>query len=407
MRTIICKKCGAPIDASLGECPICGAVYYILPQDEPDDFTRVWDAAAASEIQAAIEKQDDEYVQPVAPRPAQRPSQPPMQRPAQQPAQRSAQRNVQQQTQPTMQRRAQNGKKPPNRSWVFIVLAVTLLAILTLVLCFMTGVFNFGSNSESMPALVGMNRDLAVNQLRAMDISPHIVYEESTEADGIVIRQSPEAGKSIGKSASVTLTISSGMAASPEPEAYIEVPDVIDQRFENAESRLQSAGLKTIKGSEEFHDTVEEGRVIKQSPLPGAKLQEGGSVTLTVSKGPETKEFNIIATAGKGGSITPSGSVTVKEGESLSFVITPDEGYVLRDVRVDGVSAGAHAQFTIEQINGDRSVYAVFEIAPDEPTPPDETDEPTSSPGETDDPDDTTPPDDVIPASGDTTGAQE
>ena len=34
MRTIICKKCGAEIDASLGECPNCGAVYYILPEED-------------------------------------------------------------------------------------------------------------------------------------------------------------------------------------------------------------------------------------------------------------------------------------------------------------------------------------------------------------------------------------
>jgi rubredoxin len=30
MKTITCKKCGAIFDASLGECPVCGAVYYII-----------------------------------------------------------------------------------------------------------------------------------------------------------------------------------------------------------------------------------------------------------------------------------------------------------------------------------------------------------------------------------------
>lgn len=34
MKTIICKKCGAAIDPALGECPNCGAVYYILPNEE-------------------------------------------------------------------------------------------------------------------------------------------------------------------------------------------------------------------------------------------------------------------------------------------------------------------------------------------------------------------------------------
>ena len=61
MRTIICKRCGSPIDASLGECPVCGAVYYILPEDDPSeepDETRVWQQDEAEKIYKAIERSE-------------------------------------------------------------------------------------------------------------------------------------------------------------------------------------------------------------------------------------------------------------------------------------------------------------------------------------------------------------
>ena len=54
----------------------------------------------------------------------------------------------------------------------------------------------------------------------------------------------------------------------------------------------------------------------------------------------------IRASAGTGGSITPSGSVSVRTGHDQTFTITPDRGYAIADVKVDGRSVGAVRSYT-------------------------------------------------------------
>lgn len=47
--------------------------------------------------------------------------------------------------------------------------------------------------------------------------------------------------------------------------------------------------------------------------------------------------FTIIATAGAGGSIDPSGPVQVAQGASQSFTITEDPGFEVDKILLDGV----------------------------------------------------------------------
>ena len=74
------------------------------------------------------------------------------------------------------------------------------------------------------------------------------------------------------------------------------------------------------------------------------------------------KTYTITASAGRGGSISPSGSVSVNCGGSKTFSITPDTGYHIKDVVVDGVSQGAISSYTFDNIISDHTINAVFEI---------------------------------------------
>ncbi|MEJ2041621.1 MAG: fibronectin type III domain-containing protein, partial [Desulfosarcinaceae bacterium] len=58
---------------------------------------------------------------------------------------------------------------------------------------------------------------------------------------------------------------------------------------------------------------------------------------------PEPAAHTITATAQSGGSISPSGAVTIEEGQSQTFIIIPDAPQVISNVLVDGQSAGAVA----------------------------------------------------------------
>ena len=70
--------------------------------------------------------------------------------------------------------------------------------------------------------------------------------------------------------------------------------------------------------------------------------------------------YTITATAGTGGAIDPSGEVVVNEGDSQTFTITPDTGYEIGDVVVDGTSVGAVSSYTFENVTVDHTIDATF-----------------------------------------------
>ena len=68
----------------------------------------------------------------------------------------------------------------------------------------------------------------------------------------------------------------------------------------------------------------------------------------------------IRASAGTGGSITPSGSVSVRTGHDQTFTITPDRGYAIADVKVDGRSVGAVRGYTFQNISSAHTIEVSF-----------------------------------------------
>jgi uncharacterized repeat protein (TIGR02543 family) len=73
------------------------------------------------------------------------------------------------------------------------------------------------------------------------------------------------------------------------------------------------------------------------------------------------KQYVINASvSGMGGTITPSGLVTVYYGENIIFTITPDPGYHVLDVIVDGMSQGQIFEYTFCMVDADHTIIAVF-----------------------------------------------
>lgn len=68
----------------------------------------------------------------------------------------------------------------------------------------------------------------------------------------------------------------------------------------------------------------------------------------------------IKATAGANGSISPSGWTSVREGWDQTFTITPDKGYAVAKVLVDGKSVGAVMSYTFKNVTKDHTIEAVF-----------------------------------------------
>ena len=70
--------------------------------------------------------------------------------------------------------------------------------------------------------------------------------------------------------------------------------------------------------------------------------------------------YTIEATAGAGGSISPSGNVSVREGRDQTFTITPDKGYAVANVKIDGKSIGAVKSYTFENVSRTHTIEVVF-----------------------------------------------
>ncbi|MGD8536388.1 MAG: SBBP repeat-containing protein, partial [Candidatus Aminicenantes bacterium] len=71
--------------------------------------------------------------------------------------------------------------------------------------------------------------------------------------------------------------------------------------------------------------------------------------------------YTITATAGLGGNIDPSGSVIVDCGTDKTFSITPDDGFAIWNVFVDGVPKGALSSYTFTGVIEDHTIEAKFE----------------------------------------------
>ena len=70
--------------------------------------------------------------------------------------------------------------------------------------------------------------------------------------------------------------------------------------------------------------------------------------------------YTIKATAGTGGSISPSGNVSVREGGDQTFTITPDKGYAVANVKIDGKRIGAVKSYTFENVRRTHTIEVIF-----------------------------------------------
>ena len=137
-----------------------------------------------------------------------------------------------------------------------------------------------GPGEASVPAVQGLPRDEAEDQLRAAGFEPKV--EEVISADvkkGLVVDTAPPQGSLIERGSPVTLRVSSG------PE-QVEVPDVVGETEENARSAIEAAGLSVGKVTDEETADEDPGTVLAQSPAKGKTVAKGSAVKLTVAKAP-------------------------------------------------------------------------------------------------------------------------
>ena len=70
--------------------------------------------------------------------------------------------------------------------------------------------------------------------------------------------------------------------------------------------------------------------------------------------------YTIKASAGANGTISPAGWCSVVENGSQTFTLTPDKGYTVAKVLVDGKSVGAVKSYTFKNVTKDHTIEVIF-----------------------------------------------
>ena len=74
--------------------------------------------------------------------------------------------------------------------------------------------------------------------------------------------------------------------------------------------------------------------------------------------------YVITASAGANGTISPSGDLDVTQGDDITFTMTPDSGYQVNDVLVDGISVGAVTSYPFNNVAGPHTISVEFSLLP-------------------------------------------
>ncbi len=170
-------------------------------------------------------------------------------------------------------------QKKEDRLAVILAFA-TILAIFLVIF----GGYNLikGIKGSSVPDLTNMTIEEAQLELEKANLrmNDEIEYTISDDVeDGRVVTQDPEPDTVVSKGEKIKLIVSIGASG-----GNIAVPAVEGNEFNMAITKILGAGLNYVVVEEES-DTVAEGRVIRQLPIKGTKLNANDIVTLHISKG--------------------------------------------------------------------------------------------------------------------------
>lgn len=135
----------------------------------------------------------------------------------------------------------------------------------------------------TVPDFIGMTRVEARNTANEHSLKAEFDYADGVsedESDLVVVEQEYEKNRDLLKDSTITLTL----GQKPGSDDRVEVPPLINYEEEEAIDALEDIGLKA-EVVYANSDTVEEGYVIRQTPKGGSLVDEGFTVTITVSRG--------------------------------------------------------------------------------------------------------------------------
>lgn len=174
-------------------------------------------------------------------------------------------------------------------------------------------------------------------------------------------------GTSVG--AVATYTFASVIAGHTITASFVTVPTYTITATAGTGGNISPSGTIVVSSgsSQTFTITAASCHIIKSIIVDGISQTVAGTYTFTnvtanhsISVTFDALIYTSTASAGSGGKITPSGPSIVNCGNNQNYTITPDSGYRINDVVVDGVSQGAITTYTFTNISANHTISATF-----------------------------------------------
>lgn len=143
-----------------------------------------------------------------------------------------------------------------------------------------------------VPDIVDKTLEESEQLLEDRNLKYQLEPVESDKEANTVTDQDPAAGEEVEEYTRVTIYYSKG-------ESGITIPNLENKTTEDAMTALEDLGLTVAGTSKEYSDTVEEGKVCGTDPVVGTSVKKGTSVTILVSKGPESQMVTVPNIVGK------------------------------------------------------------------------------------------------------------
>ena len=133
-----------------------------------------------------------------------------------------------------------------------------------------------------VPDLSKKTEDEAKAALKELRLGVNVQTGTSDDVpEGQVYDQSPAAGTKVDVHTQVTINISSG-------KEKFSLDDVTGMQYQQAQAQLENDGL-VVSLEFDYSDSVGSDKVISTSPKAGSQVAKGDTITITASKGKETK----------------------------------------------------------------------------------------------------------------------
>ena len=145
-----------------------------------------------------------------------------------------------------------------------------------------------GKEKFSLDDVTGMQYQQAQAQLEndGLVVSLEFDYSDSVGSDK-VISTSPKAGSQVAKGDTITITASKG-----KETKTTTVPNLLGQNIDDAIQMIKDAGLTYNGKSSDYSDSYSENRVMNQSISAGKTVDEGTTISLTVSLGSRVTSYS-------------------------------------------------------------------------------------------------------------------